>query len=414
MINHFRSLRVLNTRSNAWSALVNQSRSVFNYQDPFLLESQLTGDEKTIKDVASNFSKNYLLPNVVSSFRHEKFDINIMKEMGNLGLLGSTINGYGCAGVNYVSYGLIMREIERVDSGYRSCASVQSSLVMFPIYKFGSQEQKDKYLPELAKGNLIGCFGLTEPDHGSDPSGMKTKATFKDGKYILNGSKNWITNSPIADVFIIWAKDENNDIRGFILEKDMNGLSCPRIEGKFSLRSSYTGMIFMDNVIVPKENMLPHVKGLKGPFSCLNNARYGISWGVLGAAEDCYLRAREYCSDRKQFNRPLAANQIIQLKLTDMLTEITLGTQASLRIGRLLDENIMIPENISIIKRNNCIKALTVARNARDMLGGNGISDEYHVIRHMLNLEAVNTYEGTQDIHALIVGKGITQISSFT
>lgn len=390
------------------------SRRIFSYKDPFLLEKQLTYDEKSIKDVSYNFSKDYLLPNVVSSFRNEKVDKNIIKEMGNVGLLGPTINGYGCAGVNYVSYGLIMREIERVDSGYRSCASVQSSLVMFPIYNFGSQEQKDKYLPELAKGNLIGCFGLTEPDHGSDPSGIKTRAIFKDGNYILNGSKNWITNSPIADVFIIWAKDDNNDIRGFILEKEMNGLSCPKIEGKFSLRTSNTGMIFMDNVIVPKENMLPYVKGLKGPFSCLNNARYGISWGVLGAAEDCYLRAREYSLDRKQFNRPLAANQIVQLKLTEMLTEISIGIQASLRIGRLLDKNILIPENISIIKRNNCLKALTVSRNARDMLGGNGISDEYHIIRHMLNLEAVNTYEGTQDIHALIIGKGITQISSFT
>jgi glutaryl-CoA dehydrogenase len=390
------------------------ARSIFSYRDPFLLEKQLTDDEKSIKDVAYNFSKDMLLPNVVSSFRNEKFDKNIMKEMGNVGLLGSTIHGYGCAGVNYVSYGLIMREIERVDSGYRSCASVQSSLVMFPIYKFGSQEQKDKYLPDLAKGNTIGCFGLTEPDHGSDPSGMKTKASLKDGNYILNGSKNWITNSPIADIFIIWAKDENNDIRGFILEKEMKGISCPKIEGKFSLRTSNTGMIFMDNVIVPKENMLPNVKGLKGPFSCLNNARYGISWGVLGAAEDCYLRAREYCLDRKQFNRPLAANQIVQLKLTEMLSEISLGLQASLRIGRLLDENISIPENISIIKRNNCVKSLNIARNARDMLGGNGISDEYHIIRHMLNLEAVNTYEGTQDIHALIIGKGITQISSFS
>lgn len=406
MMNKYSHLRKLYVRNS-------NARSIFSYTDPFLLEKQLTDDEKSIKEVAYNFSKEILLPNVVSSFRYEKFDKNIMKEMGSIGLLGPTINGHGCAGVNYVSYGLIMREIERVDSGYRSCASVQSSLVMFPIYKFGSQEQKDKYLPELAKGNLIGCFGLTEPDHGSDPSGMKTKAIFKDGNYVLNGSKNWITNSPIADVFIIWAKDENNDIRGFILEKEMKGLSCPKIEGKFSLRTSNTGMIFMDNVIVPKENMLPNVKGLKGPFSCLNNARYGISWGVLGAAEDCYLRAREYVLDRKQFNRPLAANQIVQLKLTDMLTEITLGTQASLRIGRLLDENISIPENISIIKRNNCLKSLTVARNARDMLGGNGISDEYHVIRHMLNLEAVNTYEGTQDIHALIVGKGITQIASF-
>ena len=390
------------------------SRGIFSYKDPFLLETQLTDNENSIKDAAHEFSKFVLLPNIVSSFRNEHFDKNIMKEMGAVGLLGPTLNGYGCAGVNYVSYGLIMREIERIDSGYRSCASVQSSLVMYPIYTFGSQEQKDKYLPELAKGNLIGCFGLTEPDHGSDPSGMKTRAVLKNGHYVLNGSKNWITNSPIADVFVIWAKDENNDVRGFILEKEMKGLSCPKIDGKFSLRASNTGMIFMDNVIVPKENMLPNVKGLKGPFSCLNNARYGISWGVLGAAEDCYLRAREYCLDRKQFNRPLASNQIVQLKLTEMLSEITLGIQASLRIGRLLDENVVIPENISMIKRNNCAKSLTVARNARDMLGGNGISDEYHVIRHMLNLEAVNTYEGTQDIHALIIGKGITQISAFS
>ena len=389
------------------------SRSIFNYRDPFLLEKQLTEDERSIRDLAFNFSKDNLLPNVVSSFRNEKFDKDIMKQMGSVGLLGPTIKGYGCAGINYVSYGLIMREIERVDSGYRSCASVQSSLVMFPIYKFGSQQQKHRFLPELAKGNLIGCFGLTEPDHGSDPSGMKTKATLKGDNYILNGSKNWITNSPIADVFIIWAKDENNDIRGFILEKGMKGLTCPKIEGKFSLRASNTGMIFMDNVFVPKENVLPNIKGLKGPFSCLNNARYGISWGVLGAAEDCYLRAREYCLDRKQFNKPLAANQIIQLKFTEMLSEITLGIQASLRVGRLLDENTLIPENISIVKRNNCLKSLNIARNARDMLGGNGISDEYHIIRHMLNLEAVNTYEGTQDIHGLIIGRGITDISSF-
>jgi glutaryl-CoA dehydrogenase len=388
-------------------------RNLFNYKDPFLLETQLTEDEKSIRDLAFNFSKDNLLPNVVSSFRNEKFDKNIMKQMGSVGLLGPTINGYGCAGVNYVSYGLIMREIERVDSGYRSCASVQSSLVMYPIYKFGSQEQKDKYLPKLAKGELIGCFGLTEPDHGSDPSGMKTRARFDGDNYILNGSKNWITNSPIADIFIVWAKDEHNIIRGFILEKGMTGLSAPKIEGKFSLRASNTGMIFMDNVMVPKENMIPNVKGLKGPFSCLNNARYGISWGVLGAAEDCYLRAREYTLDRKQFNKPLAANQIVQLKLTEMLSEITLGIQASLRIGRLLDENILIPENISIIKRNNCLKSLNISRNARDMLGGNGISDEYHIIRHMLNLEAVNTYEGTQDIHGLIIGRGITDLSSF-
>lgn len=389
------------------------ARSVFSYKDAFLLETQLSDDEKYIKDVAYHFSKDHLLPNVVSAFRNETFDKNIMKEMGKIGLLGPTIHGYGCAGVNYVSYGLIMREIERIDSGYRSCASVQSSLVMYPIYTFGSQEQKDTFLPDLAKGNRIGCFGLTEPDHGSDPSGMKTRAILKDDHYILNGSKNWITNSPIADVLIVWAKDEQNEVRGFILEKEMKGLSCPKIEGKFSLRTSNTGMIFMDNVIVPKENMLPLAKGLKGPFSCLNNARYGISWGVLGAAEDCYLRAREYVLHRKQFNRPLAANQMVQLKLTEMLSEITIGLQASLRVGRLFDENISIPENISIVKRNNCLKSLHIARNARDMLGGNGISDEYHIIRHMLNLEAVNTYEGTQDIHALIIGKGITDISSF-
>jgi len=389
------------------------SRSLFDYKDPFFLDKQLTDDEKSIKNTASDFSKDYLLPNVVQSFRKEKFDKNIMKEMGKLGFLGPTIHGYGCAGVNYVSYGLIMREIERVDSGYRSCIGVQSSLVMYPIYKFGSEKQKNKYLPELAKGNLIGCFGLTEPDHGSDPSGMKTKAVLKDNNYILNGSKNWITNSPIADIFLVWAKDENGDIRGFILEKDMKGLSCPKIEGKLSLRTTNTGMIFMDNVVVPKENMLPNIKGLKGPFSCLNNGRYGISWGVLGAAEDCYLRAREYTLDRKQFNKPLAANQLVQIKLADMLSEITLGIQASLRVGRLIDDNLMVAENISILKRNNCLKALNIARNARDMLGGNGISDEYHIMRHMVNLETVNTYEGTHDIHGLILGKGITGISSF-
>ena len=389
------------------------SRILFDYKDPFFLEKQLTDDEKYIKDVASHFSKDILLPNVVQSFRNEKFDKNIIKEMGKLGFLGPTIHGYGCAGVNYVSYGLIMREIERIDSGYRSCASVQSSLVMYPIFKFGSEKQKNKYLPELAKGNLIGCFGLTEPDHGSDPSGMKTNAILKDNNYILNGSKNWITNSPIADIFIVWAKDENNDIRGFILEKNMKGLSCPIINGKFSLRASTTGMIFMDNVIIPKENMLPLAKGLKSPFMCLNNARYGISWGVLGAAEDCYLRSRQYSLDRKQFNKPLASNQLIQIKLSDMLTEISLGIQISLRSGRMIDDGLMIPENISIIKRNNCLKSLQIARTARDILGGNGIADEYHIIRHMLNLEAVNTYEGTQDIHGLIVGRGITEINSF-
>jgi len=336
-----------------------------------------------------------------------------MKEMGNYGLLGPTINGYGCAGVNYVSYGLIMREIERIDSGYRSCASVQSSLVMYPIYKFGSQEQKDRFLPELSNGNLIGCFGLTEPDHGSDPSGMKTKAVLKGDHYIINGSKIWITNSSVADVFVIWAKDDGGIIRGFLLEKNMEGLSAPKINGKFSLRASNTGMIFMDNVKVPKENLLPLTKGLKSPFMCLNNARYGIAWGVLGAAEDCYLRSREYALERKQFNKPLASNQLIQMKLTDMLTEITLGLQSVLRVGNMIDDNNLIPETISIIKRNNCIKSLNIARTARDILGGNGISDEYHIIRHMLNLEAVNTYEGTQDIHGLIIGRGITNLQAF-
>ena len=388
------------------------TRNLFNYKDAFLLENQLSSEEKSIKELASEFSKEKLLPNIVSSFRNEVFDKNIMKEMGKVGLLGPTINGYGCAGVNYVSYGLIMREIERVDSGYRSCASVQSSLVMYPIYKFGSQKQKDMFLPELAKGNLIGCFGLTEPDHGSDPSGMKTRAVLKGDHYILNGSKNWITNSPIADLFVVWAKCDGI-IRGFLLEKNMPGLTAPKIDGKFSLRASNTGMIFMDNVVVPKENLLPLTSGLKSPFMCLNNARFGIAWGVLGAAEDCYLRAREYALDRNQFGRPLASNQLIQMKFADMLTELTLGIQSVLRVGRMLDDNIMIPETISIIKRNNCLKSLNIARTSRDILGGNGISDEYHIIRHMLNLEAVNTYEGTQDIHGLIVGRGITNLSSF-
>ena len=385
----------------------------FNHEDPFLFDKQLTLDEKMIRDMASDFALNFLQPFVQKSFRNETFDKNIMKSLGDVGLLGPTIKDYGCSGVNYVSYGLIMREIERVDSGYRSAASVQSSLVMLPIYKFGSLEQKDRFLPKLAKGELIGCFGLTEPDHGSDPSNMSSKAVKSGEHFILNGSKNWITNSPIADIFIVWAKNEQNEIQGFILEKGMEGLTAPKIEGKFSLRASITGMIFMDNVKVPKENVLPFVKGLKGPFTCLNNARYGIAWGALGAAEDCYFRARNYCLDRKQFKKPLAANQLIQMKLTDMITDITLGMQANLRIGRMLDEDIIIPENISIIKKNNCQKALQIARNARDMLGGNGISDEYHVIRHMLNLEAVNTYEGTSDIHGLIIGRGITGYSAF-
>jgi glutaryl-CoA dehydrogenase len=389
------------------------SKNVFDFADPFLFQKQLSPDEVMIQDVAKQYASKYLLPQVVNSFRNENFDKNIIRDMGKIGLLGPTIKGYGCSGINYISYGLIMREIERIDSGFRSVLSVQSSLVMLPIYKFGSNEQKERFLPGLARGELIGCFGLTEPDHGSDPGGMKTTAVLSGDNYILNGSKCWITNSPISDVLIIWAKDEIGKVRGFILEKNMKGLSCPKIEGKFSLRSSTTGMIFMDNVVVPKENMLPFVIGLKGPFTCLNSARYGISWGVLGAAEDCYLRARQYAKDRIQFNKPIASNQLIQIKLTDMLTEISLGLQAALRIGRLIDEETLIPENISIIKRNNCIKSLNIARNCRDILGGNGIMDEYHIIRHMLNLEAVNTYEGTQDIHGLIIGRGITNINAF-
>jgi glutaryl-CoA dehydrogenase len=386
--------------------------SKFQYQDPFQFTQQLSEDERLIQKTAQDFATQELYPTITSNFRHETFHKSLIKKMGDSGLLGPTIQGYGCSGTNYVSYGLIAREIERVDSGYRSVMSVQSSLVMLPIYQFGTDNQKNKYLPDLAKGNLVGCFGLTEPDHGSDPAGMKTRAIKKGNQYVLNGSKNWITNSPIADVFIIWAKDEKNDVRGFILEKGMKGLTAPKIEGKCSLRASITGMIFMDNVEVPAENVL-EVKGLKGPFTCLNNARYGIAWGTMGAAEDCFYRARQYTLDRSQFHKKLAANQLIQFKLADMITDITLGLQGVLRVGRLMDESILIPETISMMKRNNCSKALQIARLARDMLGGNGIADEYHVIRHMMNLEAVNTYEGTSDIHALIIGKAITDLSAF-
>jgi glutaryl-CoA dehydrogenase len=378
----------------------------------FNFNTLLTEDEKLIQESAKQYAQNSLQPRVLQSFRNETFDKSIIKEMGEIGLLGPTINGYGCSGVNYVSYGLIAREIERVDSGYRSVMSVQSSLVMHPIYKFGTEKQKQKYLPELAKGNMIGCFGLTEPNHGSDPGSMVTRATKCENGYILNGSKNWITNSPIADLFIIWAKDDNNDIRGFILERGMKGITTPKIDGKLSLRASITGMIFMDNVFVPLENML-NVKGLKGPFTCLNSARYGISWGVLGAAEDCLMRAHQYVMDRKQFNTPLASKQIIQIKLADMMTEISLGLQSSYRVGKLIDSNEYTPEMISLIKRNNCGKSLQISRTARDMLGGNGISDEYHIMRHMTNLEAVNTYEGTHDIHGLILGKTITGLAAF-
>ena len=375
----------------------------------FNFNNMLSEEEKLTQETAKHFAQKFLQPRILNSFRNETFDKTIMKEMGSYGLLGPTINGS-----NYISYGLIAREIEKVDSGYRSAMSVQSSLVMHTIYKFGSELQKEKYLPKLAKGELIGCFGLTEPNHGSDPSSMQTKAKKSaDGKYyILNGSKNWITNSPIADIFIVWAKDDNNDIRGFILDRYMDGISTPIINGKLSLKASITGMIYMDNVKVPTENML-QVKGLKGPFTCLNSARYGISWGVLGAAEDCFEKAKTYAMDRKQFGAPLASKQLVQIKLADMITEITLGLHSVHRVGRLIDSNEYTPDMISLVKRNNCGKALQITRNARDILGGNGISDEYHIMRHMVNLEAVNTYEGTHDIHGLILGKAITGYSAF-
>ncbi|MDP2205420.1 MAG: acyl-CoA dehydrogenase [Alphaproteobacteria bacterium] len=388
-------------------------KPAFKWDDALLLDDQLSEEERMVRDMARDFAQDKLMPRVLEANRHEIFHREIMNEMGALGLLGSTLEGYGCAGTNYVSYGLIAREVERVDSGYRSAMSVQSSLVMYPIYAFGTEESKQKFLPKLATGEYVGCFGLTEPDAGSDPAGMKTRAKKTDGGYILKGAKMWITNSPIADVFVVWAKDDAGDIRGFILEKGMKGLSAPKIEGKFSLRASITGEIVMDDVFVPDENKFPDVKGLTGPFSCLNNARYGISWGALGAAEYCFHQARQYTLDRVLFGRPLAANQLIQKKLADMQTEITLGLQGALRLGRLKDENRAAPEAISMMKRNNCGKSLDIARQARDMLGGNGVSDEYHVIRHVMNLEAVNTYEGTHDIHALILGRAITGIAAF-
>jgi len=386
----------------------------FQWEDPLLLEDQLTEDERLVRDSARAYCQDKLMPRVLEANRHEHFHREIMTEMGELGLLGPTIEGYGCAGVGYVAYGLIAREVERVDSGYRSAMSVQSSLVMHPIHAYGTEEQRQKYLPKLATGDHVGCFGLTEPDAGSDPGAMKTRARKVDGGYSLSGAKQWITNSPIADVFVVWAKDDVGEIRGFVLEKGMKGLSAPKIEGKFSLRASITGGIAMDEVFVPEENLLPKVKGLKGPFGCLNNARYGISWGAMGAAEFCWQQARQYVLDRMMFGRPLAANQLIQKKLADMQTEITLGLQGALRLGRLKDEGRAAPEAISLMKRNNCGKALDIARVARDMLGGNGISDEYHVIRHVMNLEAVNTYEGTHDIHALILGRAQTGIQAFS
>ena len=393
----------------------------FVWEDPFMLQDQLSDDERAIQEAAHQFCQDKLQTRVLMAARHEKFDREIMNEAGAMGFLGSSIEGYGCAGLSYVAYGLIAREVERVDSGYRSAISVQSSLVMHPINAYGSEAQKQKYLPKLATGEWVGCFGLTEPNHGSDPASMLSRAKPTEGGFIMNGAKMWITNSPIADVFVVWAKLTDPDgntggqesIRGFILEKGMKGLTAPKIEGKMSLRASITGEIVMDGVFVPEGNMLPNVSGLKGPFGCLNKARYGIAWGALGAAEDCWHRARQYTMDRVQFGRPLAQNQLIQKKLADMQTEIALGLQACLRVGRLMDEGKDVPEMISIIKRNSCGKALDIARMARDMHGGNGIHDEYHVIRHMINLETVNTYEGTHDVHALILGRAQTGLQAF-
>jgi glutaryl-CoA dehydrogenase len=389
------------------------NRPSFKWQDPLLLESLLSEEERMIRDSAHQYCQEKLMPRILMANRNEEFDVEIMRELGALGLLGATLpEKYGCAGVNYVTYGLIAREVERVDSGYRSAMSAQSSLVMHPIYAYGSEEQRMKYLPKLASGEYIGCFGLTEPNSGSDPGSLTTHATAVDGGYRITGNKMWITNSPVADIFVVWAKLDGV-IRGFVLEKGMEGLSAPKIEGKFSLRASITGEIVMDNVFVPSDNMLPNVKGLSGPFGCLNKARYGIAWGALGAAEFCWHGARQYTLDREQFGRPLAATQLIQKKLADMQTDITTGLLACLQVGRLMDSDQLAPEAISLIKRNSCGKALEIARTARDMHGGNGIADEYHIIRHMMNLEAVNTYEGTHDVHALILGRAQTGLQAF-
>lgn len=377
------------------------------------LDNQLTSEEILIRDTVRDYATNELMPRIQDANRNEFFDKEIYKELGDLGLLGATIEGYGCQGIGYVAYGLITHEIEKVDSGYRSAYSVQSSLAMYAIEQFGSEEQKNRFLPDMAKGELIGCFGLTEPDAGSDPSSMKTKSKIVDGGYILNGSKTWITNSPIADVLVIWAKDEEGILRGYIVERDSKGLTTPKLEGKFSLRASETGQIFLEDVFVPEENLLPNVQSFRGPFSCLNMARYGIAWGALGAAEFCLSTALNYSLERIQFNKPLAAKQLVQKKLVDMQSEIAIGLQASLKVGREIEKGAYTPEMISLVKRNSCAKALDIARNARDILGGNGISDEYHVIRHCMNLEAVNTYEGTSDIHTLILGKNLTDIAAF-
>lgn len=390
------------------------ARFPFDWQDPFQFSDMLTEEERMIRDTAHQYCQEKLMPRVLTANREERFDREIMNELGELGLLGATLpEKYGCSDVNYVCYGLVAREVERVDSGYRSAMSVQSSLVMHPIHEYGTEEQRQKYLPKLASGEWVGCFGLTEPDAGSDPAGMRTTAKKVDGGYVLKGTKMWITNSPIADVFVVWAKLDG-EIRGFILEKGMKGLSAPKIDGKFSLRASITGEIVMDNVEVPESALLPNVSGLKGPFGCLNKARYGIAWGSLGAAEFCWHAARQYTLDRKQFNRPLAHTQLIQKKLADMQTEISIGLLSCLQAGRLMDAGQLPPETISLIKRNSCGKALDIARVARDMHGGNGIADEYHVIRHVMNLEAVNTYEGTHDVHALILGRAITGLQAFS
>ena len=384
-----------------------------NWRDPFELDSQLSDEQRMVRDSAQEYAQSALAPRVKEAYRQESTDPNIFREMGEMGLLGATIDGYGCPGVDYVCYGLIAREIERVDSGYRSMMSVQSSLVMYPIHAYGTEEQRERYLPKLATGEWIGCFGLTEPDHGSDPGGMITRAKAVDGGYRLTGAKMWISNSPLADVFIVWAKTDDDTIRGFVLEKGMEGLSAPKIEGKLALRASITGEIVMDNVFVPAENYLPNVEGLKGPFGCLNNARYGIAWGVMGAAEECWHTARQYTLDRPQFGVPLASKQLIQLKLADMQTEIGLALQGCLQAGKMLSAGEISPDLISLIKRNSCGKALDIARSARDMLGGNGISDDYPIMRHMANLEVVNTYEGTHDVHALILGRSQTGLSAF-
>lgn len=395
-------------------ASTSPSRPAFSWEDPLLLDEQLGDDERAVRDAAREYCQGRLAPRALEAFRHERTDPAIFREMGDMGLLGVTIpEEYGGGGMNHVSYGLVAREVERVDSGYRSMMSVQSSLVMVPILEFGSEQQRRRYLPRLARGEAIGCFGLTEPNHGSDPGGMRTRARRVDGGFVLDGAKTWITNSPIADVFVVWAKDDEGFIRGFVLERGAAGLQTPAIHGKVGLRASITGEIVLDEVFCPDADVFPEVRGLKGPFTCLNSARYGIAWGALGAAEDCYARARQYVLDRRQFDRPLAANQLVQKKLADMLTEITLGLQGCLRLGRLKDAHAAPAELTSIMKRNSCGKALDIARSARDMLGGNGISDEFGVARHLVNLEVVNTYEGTHDIHALILGRAITGISAF-